>query len=556
MASKTALREMPVQSVLALHPMTIGYQMEHQATLVRIDAGPWLERWPGAELALLVTRPGEDGSYPADISISGGMIHWLVSRYDTEKTGLGGRALVLALLDGQEAVSATAQLAVLPRGSGDVGPADPLPQPPWVSSLLERAEDAAERAEDAAERAEEAGGGGGVTPEELQAAVEAALEEAKASGDFDGPQGPVGATGPQGPAGETGATGPQGPVGETGPQGPAGETGATGPQGPAGADGATPIKGVDYFTEADVSEIAEAAAQLVEPGGGTVDELDAEKVFFSSDLTTTAAIGNITLENGQAVIPAAGKNLKQVWDAIFVKEKNPSTTQPSVSITFSQSGSYEVGTSVTPSYSASLRAGSYTYGPATGITATGWEVTDSAGNAKKTTASGSFPAFVVGDSTSYTITAKASYGDGAIPLTNTGNAYPAGQIKAGSKSATSGTVKGYRNSFYGTFNNKDTLTGSDIRGLTKSEKALANGSTFAISIPVGAMRVCFAYPATLRDVTSVKDVNGLNAEIASSFGKSTISIQGANGHTAISYKVYTLDYANANDAANTYTVQI
>lgn len=58
-----------------------------------------------------------------------------------------------------------------------------------------------------------------------------------------------GVEGPQGPQGETG---PQGATGAIGPQGPQGPTGATGSQGPAGY---TPVKGVDYFTQADINEI-------------------------------------------------------------------------------------------------------------------------------------------------------------------------------------------------------------------------------------------------------------------------------------------------------------
>lgn len=38
--------------------------------------------------------------------------------------------------------------------------------------------------------------------------------------------------------------------------------------GPRGAPGYTPVKGVDYFTEADKQEIAEAAAEIVEESGG------------------------------------------------------------------------------------------------------------------------------------------------------------------------------------------------------------------------------------------------------------------------------------------------
>lgn len=93
---------------------------------------------------------------------------------------------------------------------------------------------------------------GAVAQEGVAEAVETALEDAKASGDFKGdpgPQGPkgdkgdTGATGATGPAGikgdkgDTGATGPQGPKGDTGPQGPQGDKGATGPQGPQGDAG-------------------------------------------------------------------------------------------------------------------------------------------------------------------------------------------------------------------------------------------------------------------------------------------------------------------------------
>lgn len=288
----------------------------------------------------------------------------------------------------------------------------------------------------------------------------------------------------------------------------------------------------------------------------SIEQIDAEKVYFSKDLVTTSQIGNITLTNGQATIAANGKNLKQVWDMIFVKEKNPTITQPSVGLTFSAAKAYEVGTEVTPSYSATLNAGSYQYGDSTGITATAWEISDTAGNTSDK-ASGSFPAVTVTDATNYKITAKATHGDGTVPKTNTGYPYRAGQIKAGTKTATSGAITGFRNSFYGVMTAKDTVDSAAIRALTgKSGKALANGAKFSVTIPVGALRVVIAYPATLRDVTSIADVNGMNAEIKSSFSKTTVSVEGANGATAIDYKVYTMDFANANDTANTYAVQI
>lgn len=293
------------------------------------------------------------------------------------------------------------------------------------------------------------------------------------------------------------------------------------------------------------------------PGTGPVDvsEIDAEKVIFPNDLTTTTAIGNIKLENGQATIEAAGKNLVEVWNSIFVKEQNPTITQPSVSATFSEAKEYEVGTEVTPTYSATLNPGKYQFGPATGVEATAWSVTDTAGN-HSDEAAGSFPGVYVEDNVSYRITIEATHGYGAIPQTNLGNAYAAGQIKAGTKTVTSAAITGYRNSFYGTMEEKTTLDSAAIRSLRRTGEAITDGASFKITIPAGALRVVIAYPATIRDISSVKDENGLNAEISSGFARATVDVEGANGHSAIPYKVYYLDFATANTQENTYAVTI
>ena len=287
---------------------------------------------------------------------------------------------------------------------------------------------------------------------------------------------------------------------------------------------------------------------------------NAENVYFDEDLVTTTAIGNITLTNGQATVAATGKNLKEVWEAIFVKEKNPSTTQPSVSITFSAGGAYEVGETVSTSYTITLNPGSYTYGPATGVTMSSVKVTDTLGNSSEA-ATGSFDNITVTDGMNYSITATATYSDAPnAPVTNRGNEYAAGQIKGGSKSATSTPITGYRNTFWGTLDNKDgEINSAYIRGLAnKSDAAFANGSQFDLIAPVGAMRVMFAYPATLRDVSSVIDANGAQMDVSGSFAANmkTVAVEGKNGATAISYKVYYIDFASANDKENTFKVTI
>lgn len=98
----------------------------------------------------------------------------------------------------------------------------------------------------------------------LQAAIEEALAQAKASGEFKGEKGDPGAPGQPGEKGDKGDTGPEGPQGERG------EPGEKGADGQPGADGK------DYvLTEADKQEIAELTAPLVdipEGGGGSGGE--------------------------------------------------------------------------------------------------------------------------------------------------------------------------------------------------------------------------------------------------------------------------------------------
>lgn len=287
----------------------------------------------------------------------------------------------------------------------------------------------------------------------------------------------------------------------------------------------------------------------------------ADKVILQDDIVMAGnytQVGNMTKsQNGTATFATKGKSVSDALTEIFSKRLQPGTpTAPAVTLTFGQAKAYEVGTTVTPTYSASLSAGSYTYGPATGITATSWEVTDTAGNSA-TTASGSFAEVVVADGTNYKITAKATYGEGAVAKDNLGSdSSPVIKIAAGSATKTSGAITGYRNTFYGSVTEKAELTSTIIRGLTKSNKALANGNSFTVNIPVGAKRVIFAYPATLRDVSSVKDVNGLNAEIKSAFTKTALTVAGAGADAGIEYKVYTTDFADPVAKANSYTVQI
>ena len=280
---------------------------------------------------------------------------------------------------------------------------------------------------------------------------------------------------------------------------------------------------------------------------------NATNVYFPKDLMTTAAIGNISLSNGQATIAAKGKNLEQVWQTIFVKAKDPTVTQPSVSVSCPEAKAYEVGTKVTPSFTASFNKGSYQYGPDTNVTVSAWSVTDSNSSPAVEAATGSFAELTVSDGMNYKITATATHGAGANPVNNIGEEKAALAIKAGTKVGSSGAITGYRAWFYGSSTSDITLDSASIRALT-NKGACKAGAVDNLPVVEGAKCVVIAVPQG-RTVTAVKDDNAFGTDIFGSFAHSQISVEGVDGYTAQTYNVYKYS-PSAALGANTYDVTI
>lgn len=271
----------------------------------------------------------------------------------------------------------------------------------------------------------------------------------------------------------------------------------------------------------------------------------ADNVYFDDDITYTVAIGTLAKpSSGSDKFAAKGKNVEQVFASLMAQEQNPSKSNPAVS--FSAQGGFgtvEIGTKRNLTYTAALSAGSYTYGPATGITAQSWEVSCTGVTEKKTTATGSF-ADIVAESTAKTITAKATYGDGAIPVTNLGNAYADGQIKAGSATANSKEFKGVRHMFYGVVKSADfALDSAHIRSLNHEAAAKKTISTFTAGD--GALKVVVACPAGY-NVTKVTLPSAMGADATADFVKQgdTVQVEGAEGYTAAAYSVWVFEPAS------------
>ena len=281
----------------------------------------------------------------------------------------------------------------------------------------------------------------------------------------------------------------------------------------------------------------------------------ADNVYFDDDITYTVGIGTLAQPSGSAKFAAKGKNVEQVFGSLMAKEANPGKTAPAVS--FSAEGGFgtvEIGTKRNLTYTAALSAGGYTYGPATGITAQTWEVSCTGVANKLATATGTFEN-VVAEATAKKITAKATYNDGAIPVTNLGNQYPDGQIKAGTASKDSGNLIGVRHMFYGVVKSADfALDSAHIRGLKHEAAAKKTISTFTAGD--GALKVVVACPAGY-NVTKVTLPSAMGADATADFVKQggTVQVEGAEGYTAAAYNVWVFEPASI-PSSQSYSIVI
>lgn len=280
----------------------------------------------------------------------------------------------------------------------------------------------------------------------------------------------------------------------------------------------------------------------------------AKNVYFDADLTLTEAFGRYKPgSSGSVDVPSTGKSVYGLIDDAFSQEKNPSATQPSASVSISGgSGTFEIGTKKTLTYSASLNAGSYTYGPTpTGVTATSYTVTCDGKTAS--TASGSF-ADIIADGTKK-ISVSIDHSAGSVPKTNKGNDYAAAQIKAGTKTATSSqALVGVRHMFYGPMTTDAALDSATIRALKHEAASKKTITTFGAG--TGAKKVVIACPAGY-NVTKVLMPSAMNADATASFVKQsgTVQVEGAEGYAAAAYSIWVYQPASI-DSTETYAVTI
>ena len=298
--------------------------------------------------------------------------------------------------------------------------------------------------------------------------------------------------------------------------------------------------------------------------------VDASKVIMPIDITLAGSytqVGNLTkTSNGTATFATKGKSVAAALQEMLSKREQPgSPTKPSISCTPSGMSAVEVGSSVTPGWSASLNSGSYTYGPVTGISAKTWTITDSDGNTSNK-ASGSFPSVVVTDKTNYSYTVSVTHDQGPVAYDNLGDpSNPVVRIAANSAAAVSKTgLKGYRQWFVYVGNDTGAIDSAWIRSKCTAKGNAGNAATINNqAIAGGTKRVVVAIPQKVtgaqytygKALTSVIDVDGMGLDVFGNFTKSEVMVEGANGATAVKYNIWVCENPNGL-AATKYNLVI
>lgn len=286
----------------------LGRVGENGTRQIEFDCSEILTEYPAAMIVCAVKRPGEESAYYADMQAEGALRRLILRDVETEKPGT--LKLELSALDGEKQRRTTLYVGAIASGltRTDEEPSDPEKD---LIDYIADAETVKQEASNAAKDALAAAGRAADAASEIENMTANAVTLApgeSATANYNAgvltigvPKGDPGAKGEKGDKGADGSPGAQGEpgtaatisvgivsTGEPGtqasvtnagtdstavlnfviPRGEKGETGAKGDSGATGEAGYTPVKGVDYFTDAEKSEMIQAVLDALPAAEG------------------------------------------------------------------------------------------------------------------------------------------------------------------------------------------------------------------------------------------------------------------------------------------------
>lgn len=277
----------------------------------------------------------------------------------------------------------------------------------------------------------------------------------------------------------------------------------------------------------------------------------ADNVYLADNITMAgnySQVGNLTkTASGTGVFETKGKSLAAVLQSIFTKSI-PATIKSNPSVSLSgTSGTFEFGTTINPSYTATFNDGSFTNN-GTGTVAAGCALescTISDGTTNKTGTSATFDSFVLSESkSSYSVKATVSHTASTVtPKDNLGS--DTNISIAANKTLSSNTlsVTGYRRGYFiGNVSSKAISSEADItselvRNLSMKKNGNYGAETINLTVTAGTKTIIVACPATKTGLIDVLNTT-VNANMTSSFTKAqNIKIAGADGDATSAYAI-------------------
>lgn len=233
--------------------------------------------------------------------------------------------------------------------------------------------------------------------------------------------------------------------------------------------------------------------------------------------------------NDGDVIPA-GTSIDDLLKLIVSKPVHPTYIKPTVALNSDLATySYEVGEAISPTFTASFNKNDGGELVSMKIEKDSEEIESGESDVLQKTYE-----FTVEEEEN-TFIATAEFLDGEIKENNLGEEDANGMILAGSVSSPKVKIMGKYKYFCGTSATSDV----DILYLN-SELGVYDNTVITINVPVGAKTICFAYPASLRDISEVEYVELNDNGMAENFDKQLINYTLPNGEE-IEYKLYTYE---------------
>ena len=258
-----------------------------------------------------------------------------------------------------------------------------------------------------------------------------------------------------------------------------------------------------------------------------------------------------------------GTTFSEFVELVSKRTLPPGYTGPTLSIGANPSPTlFEIGTIISPILSRSLALNDAGLEVSTELSknsvviSTSWPFTDNS--------------VLLGNS-AISYVGAVTYAEGACKLNNRGVIDCDGRITAGTIGSNTITFQGTRVAFFAGTTAATPTDSAGVRGLGNTSFNSSDNSTvdatgsapggsvtpnFIITIPIGAVRVVFAYPATSRPVASVRYQELADSEVKANFTMTTVNVEGAGGFASIPYRVYTYTPVEPFSLVNRYKVFI